>query len=71
MHIQSVLIPKRTFTLVQAKAWIKKHGYKLTYHGKEVDITEKFYRFRQKAPKKDMRYFVRHIEQGILYVMMY
>jgi hypothetical protein len=48
--VQSVRVPKDQFTLRQAKSWVKKHGYKLTFKGKGVDVTENQYRFRQRDP---------------------
>jgi hypothetical protein len=54
-EIQSVLIPKSKFTLIKAKKWIRNNGYRLTFHGKKVDITNNYYRFRQKSPSGTMR----------------
>lgn len=71
MEIQSVLIPKKNFTMKQAVAWLNSKKMKTTFAGKKVDITDKYFRFRQRQPKKTARYFVRHVENGILYVVMY
>lgn len=46
MEIQTVIIPKDKFTLEQAKLWIIKNGFRDTFYGKPVDITENYYRFR-------------------------
>jgi len=39
-QIQSVLFPRSRYTLAQAKAWIKKHGYKVeeSYWVTDIDI---------------------------------
>jgi len=47
-EVQSVLIPRNIYTKKEAKRWIKKHKYKI----KKVDITDRFYRFRQTPPKQ-------------------
>lgn len=46
MVVQSIEFSKRDFTLVQAKAWLKREGFK---YGK-VDETPHEYRFRQEDP---------------------
>lgn len=69
--VQSVLIDRRMFTLSKAKNWIRKHDYKLSFYGKEVETTENFYRFRQKAPsrfKKD-KYVTKEISDGVKLVL--
>jgi hypothetical protein len=50
--IQSVLIPKDKFTLNKARKWIADNHFKLTFWGKPVDITDKYYRYRQMAPSR-------------------
>ncbi len=50
--LQTVLIPKKDYSLEQAEAKIKEMGYKTHFYKKKVDITENFYRFRQASPKK-------------------
>ena len=46
METQSVLVPRDTYTLAQAKQWVSSHNYK----SPKVDITKRFYRFRQHDP---------------------
>ena len=48
MVVQSVEISRDKFTLVQAKTWLKREGFK---YGK-VDITPHEYRFRQEDPSE-------------------
>ncbi len=52
-NVQSVLIPRTTYTVTQARAWLKSHGYKST--GK-VDSTPRYHRFRQVPPSTFKRY---------------
>lgn len=52
---QSVLIPQDKFNKVQADRWIMAHGYKLTFYGKKVHITDQFFRYRQMALKKGQK----------------
>ncbi|MHB1097800.1 MAG: hypothetical protein ACYC3F_16700 [Gemmatimonadaceae bacterium] len=51
--IQSVIIPRKGYSLKAAKAWIKAHGYLARFPGKrgpQPDITANYYRFRQGRP---------------------
>lgn len=50
--IQSVLIPKDKYTLIQSRKWIADNHFKLSFYGKQVDITDKYYRYRQLAPSR-------------------
>jgi len=50
--IQSVLIPKDKYTLVQASQWIANNHFKVSFYGKQVDETENYYRYRQMAPSR-------------------
>jgi hypothetical protein len=50
--IQSVLIPKDKYTLIQSRKWIADNHFKLSFYGKQVDITDKYYRYRQMAPSR-------------------
>lgn len=47
MHTQTILFDKAKFTLKQAKAWLKEHGFKT---GLDEGVT--VYRFRQENPHK-------------------
>ena len=71
LKTQSVLLDKDYFTKNQAKAWIRKHDFKLTFYGKEVEETENFYRFRQMAPGrfKKNRYVAKEIADGVKLVL--
>lgn len=50
---QSVLISRANFTLKEAVKWLNRFGFA----DHKVDITKKYYRFRQKDPKI-FKYFV-------------
>ena len=65
--IQSIIIPKSTFSKEQAREWVKAHGYK----HRKVDETEKFYRFRQIAPKENANYYTVKINNGIEFIFTY
>lgn len=71
MQTQSVVIPKKDFSLNEAKKWIKENGYKLTFYGKPVDITVGFYRFRQMAPSRfdKKSYKTKVLKNGILLII--
>lgn len=66
-RVQSVLIPKDSFTLKQAREWVKTHGYT----GLGVDVTEDHYRFRQMTPRKDGRYRTIELPNKVKLVLLY
>lgn len=59
--IQSVLIDKNIYSLDEALEFIIDNNYK---HDK-VDITENYYRFRQKNPSIKHNYITKQIYKGI------
>ena len=65
--IQSVLFDNKTYTVAQAKEWLKKHKMK---HGK-VDKTENKIRFRQFDPVKSSTYRTKQLPNGIALVLEY
>lgn len=71
LKVQSVLMDKDYFTKSEAKSWIKYHGFKVTFYGKEVEETENFYRFRQMSPArfKKGKYVTKEIDDGIKLVL--
>lgn len=54
MHyrIQSILFPRKTYTIESVISWIIRHGYSI----KKIDTTIKHYRVRQFTPKKGAKY---------------
>lgn len=60
MMVQSILVPK-IMTLESAIDWVKNHNYKV----KKVDITDRFYRFRQFTPKKTDKYITKVLPNGV------
>jgi hypothetical protein len=65
--IQSVLFPRNKYTIAQAKKWLFLHKFK---HNK-IDATDKFYRFRQRAPKLNHHYFIVKLSSGVEFVLYY
>lgn len=59
--VQSVLIPRSKFSLSEARAWIKSHGY----HSGKVDVTDAYYRFRQAEPGRFDRIRTKELPGGI------
>jgi len=45
-QVQSVLLRRSHFTLLEAKKWLEKHGYS----HRKVDVTPAYFRFRQRDP---------------------
>ena len=65
--IQSVLFDNKTYTVAQAKEWLKNHKMK---YGK-VDKTENMLRFRQSNPVKSSTYRTKQLPNGIALVLEY
>jgi hypothetical protein len=71
-QVQSVLVPRSRYTLAQAKAWVKDHGYIVNYPGKTgPHTTADYYRFRQHPPSSSAKYVTIRTENtgGILFVV--
>ena len=68
-EVQTVLVPKKDFTYNQALSWIHRHGYRTSFYGKGVDVTENFYRFRQAPPRKGVEYYTETLPNGVEIVM--
>ena len=47
-EVQSVLLDKAYFSYLDAITWVHSHGFALN----KLDITRKFYRFKQHDPNK-------------------
>lgn len=65
-EIQSVMFNKRLWSIINAKKWLKMHGFKST---KERD-TKEFHRFRQRKPS-GRRYRVKHTTVGIEFILQF
>lgn len=65
--IQSVLFDNKTYTVSQAKEWLKNHKMK---YGK-VDKTENMLRFRQFNPVKGNTYRTKQLPNGINIILEY
>jgi hypothetical protein len=65
--VQSVLIPRSKYTLAQARAWLKGHKFRA---GK-VDITDTYYRFRQREPGKFKRFRTKSLSGGVKLILGY
>jgi hypothetical protein len=63
--VQSVIIPRSRYTLNQAKAWVNTNNFKL----KKMDLTQNYYRFRQREPKPQSKYFTVELTNGIHLIM--
>ncbi len=65
LQTQSVLIPRKKFSLLTAKEWILSNGYKF----KKVDITTNYFRFRQVAPSQMSDYHMKTLPNDIKLVI--
>lgn len=69
-HIQSILVDKEKYKKGEANRLIKKLGYKTSFHGKPVDVTENFYRYRQQEPESEKyKYRSKKTEKGITFII--
>lgn len=69
MILQTILIPKASFSLKEARIWIRTNGYKEEYYKKAVDITPNYYRFRQASPNPKnitiKNYYTKKLSNGV------
>ena len=63
--LQTVLIPKNKFNIIQAINWILKHKLIIT----KIDITKNYYRFRQSQPCKTCAYYSFKLPNDIIFVL--
>lgn len=59
--VQSVLFDRREFTITQAKAWLRKEGFKVSYLVSKPD----FYHFTQGDKSRFKRFRNKRIAKGI------
>jgi hypothetical protein len=64
MRIQSVLFDKNKYSRQQAIQWLEDHGFQ---HYK-IDVTKRYYRFRQFNPNYKHRYRIKTITKGIKFI---
>jgi hypothetical protein len=59
--LQTILFPRKIFTLPEAILWLTTHNHR---HSK-VDITQNFLRFRQMQPSSHGNYYTVTLKNGI------
>jgi|LakMenEpi03Aug12_release.lakeMendotaPanAssembly.Ray.scaffolds.fasta_scaffold4087861_1 hypothetical protein len=69
MVVQSVVFPKKAFTMKEAKKWLTKNNYRTSFYGKGVDETVNTYRFRQEAPSNLSDYRTQVLPNGVQLVL--
>ena len=59
--IQTILFPRKLFSVPEAMHWLESHKY--NHH--KIDKTANFYRFRQIAPTSHSSYYTITLKNGI------
>lgn len=59
--LQTILIPRKTFSLSEAVAWVRDHKH----HHHKVDVSGNYYRFRQHTPEHHGRYYTISLRNGV------
>ena len=67
-EVQSIVFERSKWSLEGAKSWIRKNNYKISFHGKPVDIKRTQYRFRQTAPNYP-NYVSKKLGDGVMLVL--
>lgn len=67
MDIQALLFLKSIWTTDAARSWLKSHGYKPIKH---VHTTKNYYRYRLKPVKKNGKYRIKFLGNGIKAVII-
>lgn len=60
LELQSLIFPKKYWTLAQARKWLREHGYK----SRGVDVKPTTYRFRQEDDWHFVRSSFRNLHWG-------
>ena len=67
--IQSVLFDKDKWTLVKARGWLRKHGFRTHFRGKSPkDVTKEYYRFRQTETYMYKSFRTKKLKDGIIFI---
>ena len=66
-RVQTVLFPKSKFSIASAVEWLKKHEFK----HRDVDLGDKYLRFRQHTPVPGTRYITKTLPNGVELVIAY
>lgn len=59
--IQTILFPRKSFTIPEAIQWLDSHKY--NHH--KIDKTSNFYRFRQVNPTSHSNYYTITLKNGV------
>ena len=70
-HIQSIILERSHFSFAEALDFIERNGFKSSFYGKPVDITDHFYRFRQRKPQPNYRYITKDIKPGVRFIIYF
>ena len=66
--VQSVIFNRKLWSIVKARNWLEKNGYKKSFNGRSPDRkTTNYYRFRQKRPNYK-KYKTEKKEDGIEFI---
>lgn len=65
--LHAVLIPKKDFSIIKAREWLKNHNYNPIAHRN----TENFYRFRIRETIKGLKFYTQNLNNGIKLVYMF
>ena len=65
--LQTILIPRSTFTFDSANEWMTDNGYPI----KKIDIKNNYFRYRQIDPVEGAKYYSVKLSNGIILVFMY
>ena len=65
-EVQSVIFKSHYWSVIRARAWLKKQGFK---HDSKVDIKAHTLRFRQTSPSKYKRYKIKKVKPTVQLVI--
>lgn len=65
--LQTILIPRDSFTLQASEQWMADNNYPI----KKIDIKGKYFRYRQIDPVEGAKYYSVKLSNGIILVFMY
>lgn len=65
-EVQAVLFDNQLWTATEARAWLKKQGFKPI---KRVDKTQSLLRYRIRSPRRYRRFRTKTLKHGIAFVV--
>jgi hypothetical protein len=61
-NVACVLLNHATFSIQAAKRWVRDHGYRIPKQGHQIFVSNRYFHFHQRNPRKKPGYHYRFIQ---------